>query len=100
MSTGLECEFIEPQSGEWYYLLEDGSSPKAAFDWREYASAFGPFSSFESAEKHLRDNHANPGGYVVVEHTEFRMDDVYEGLINSADEPDMHDRSFGVFPLR
>jgi hypothetical protein len=65
MSTGCECEFVEQESGKWIYRLEHYNAPKNAWDWRENADEFGPFSSFEQAERHLRDNHANPGGYSV-----------------------------------
>ena len=81
MSTGLECEFIEPQPGRWFYVLEDWSSPKGAWDWREYASAYGPFASQESARDHLQRHHANPGGWRVSNHQNFRLDDVYARLI-------------------
>jgi len=63
MSTGLECAFIEVEPGRWYYLLEDWDAPKLAFDWREYATAYGPFDSEEKGIEHLDDNHPNPGGW-------------------------------------
>lgn len=62
MSTGLECEFIQWKPDEWYYVLQDWDCPVGAFDWREYATAYGPFKSEEKADEHLRNNHANPGG--------------------------------------
>jgi len=62
MSTNSECDFFQWNEGEWYYLLEDYNAPKNAWDWREHASCYGPFKSEEAAEKHLSDNHANPGG--------------------------------------
>lgn len=67
MSTGCECQFLEIERDRWYYLLEDCNAPKNSWDWREHATAYGPFSSQELAEKHLRDNHANPGGSSVTE---------------------------------
>lgn len=86
-STGLECEFIEPEPGKWYYVLEDDFGSKNAWDWREEARAFGPFASQEEAHRHLSDNHANPGGYNVVPHDHFRPEKVYDQLI--ADAPRM-----------
>lgn len=62
MSTGLECEFIEVPGKGHYYVLEDSSAPKDAWNWREYATAYGPFPSTDAAETHLRKYHANPGG--------------------------------------
>lgn len=63
MSTGSECQFLEIRRNAWYYILEDGGAPDDAWDWRDYASAYGPFSSFDLAHDHLRENHANPGGH-------------------------------------
>ena len=62
MSTGLNCELIEAPAGRHYYILERGSAPKNAWDWREYADAYGPFESRDEAYGHLAANHANPGG--------------------------------------
>ena len=70
MSTGLECTFIEVKPGRWYYLLEDWDTPKCAFDWRESATAYGPFDSEDEAVDHLDDNHANPGGWSSVRYHE------------------------------
>ena len=68
MSTGLECEFLWLQAngkpdGEWFYILQDWSCPAGAWDWHEYATAFGPFATYNAAHDHLRKNHANPGGH-------------------------------------
>lgn len=76
MSTGLNCNFVEVTGGphtEWFYLLEQGSAPKNAWDWREYADAYGPFEGEEAARKHLRDNHANPGGSNTVRITKAEL---------------------------
>ena len=62
MSTGLNCHFFEPEPGVWYYLLEDGNAPKQAWDWREFATAYGPFDDLIKAQTHLQEEHANPGG--------------------------------------
>lgn len=67
MSTNSECSFIQWDEGEWYYILEHRNAPKNAWDWREYATAYGPFKSEEKAQQHLHDHHANPGGYSVDE---------------------------------
>lgn len=68
MSTGLECFFAEVTPGEWFYVLEHGSAPKNAWDWKEYATAYGPFASFEDARDHLQRHHANPGGWSSYEY--------------------------------
>jgi hypothetical protein len=67
MSTGLECHFEEIAPGTWYYLLENDDAPKMAWDWREYATAYGPFPSEDAANDHLARHHPNPGGYSVTQ---------------------------------
>jgi hypothetical protein len=84
MSTNSECEFIEPTPGQWFYILEDYNAPKNAWDWREHARCYGPFPSYNAADKHLIRNHANPGGSSTVDHASFRSDKVYVALIASA----------------
>lgn len=61
MSTGVDCGFYEKNPGEWYYDLE-------SYSQREEYDTYGPFPTFAVAERHLRDNHANPGGYWVARH--------------------------------
>lgn len=73
MSTGLNCELYETERG-WYYLLQDWSCPVGAWDWREYARAYGPFTSEEKAFEHLRENHANPGGSATYRLGEYQLD--------------------------
>lgn len=80
MSTGLNCEIIEPFPGTWYYVLEDWSAPKQAWDWREYATATGPFPSEDKAREHLRDHEPNPGGTLTIQNTEFDISG-YEKLL-------------------
>lgn len=61
MSTGADCQFYEKKPGEWYYALQRwpyGETP-------DY-DTFDPFSSEDAADKHLSENHANPGGYSVT----------------------------------
>ena len=72
MSTNSACEFIETEKGKWFYILENYDAPKNAWDWKEFATAYGPFSTQGMADKHLQDHHANPGGYGVVKFVEGR----------------------------
>lgn len=67
MSTNLECEFIERQPGVWFYLLEQDFEDNGG-NWRENADAYGPFSNLDTASQHLRDNHANPGAYNIIDY--------------------------------
>ncbi len=82
MSTGLECEFIEWEAGWWYYVLQDSDCPRGAWDWREYATATGPFLTYEAAREHLSENHANPGGHSVYALTD--VVDAVQGMKESA----------------
>jgi hypothetical protein len=85
MSTGLECRFIEYQLGQWYYILQNWNCPVGAWDWREYATAYGPFSNQEAAEAHLSHNHANPGGCSIgAYHESYAKDEVYQKLVKDA----------------
>ena len=85
MSTGCECAHIEVEPGRWYYLLEDYMAPKNAWDWREYASCWGPFPSEEASHEHRRRHHANPGGYSTSPYREgFELDDVLAALLAEA----------------
>lgn len=85
MSTGLECQIVERKPGEWYYILEDYDALKMAWDWREHATAYGPFPSEDAACRHLSDNHANPGGYWTIPFDpEAKPDEVVERLFASA----------------
>jgi len=85
MSTGLACSFIEIQPGCWYYILQNWAAPAHARDWRKHATAYGPFDSFDTADQHLEDNHANPGGATVSRYEPgYEPDEVLAGLIARA----------------
>jgi len=66
MSTNSECVFYDVDGIGHYYLLEYSNAPKNAWDWREYATLYGPFVSEDAAHKHLGRHHANPGGFWSV----------------------------------
>lgn len=68
MSTGYECDIVEVKPGEWFYVLQNWDCPVGAWDWHEFATAYGPFNTEEDAIAHLDQNHANPGGYSVDEY--------------------------------
>lgn len=83
MSTGLECEFYETK-GEWFYLLQDWDCPRQCWDWREHATAYGPFTSEEKADEHLRANHANPGGSCTTQLGDQPLDEVLTKAFDEA----------------
>jgi hypothetical protein len=86
MSTGCNCIVVEEKPGRWFYVLEDRDAPKCAWDWREHATAYGPFKTLEAADKHLSDHHANPGSSTVVRSSEFKRDSVMDKLLQEAPE--------------
>lgn len=84
MSSGLECEFYGESDTAWFYVLQDYDCPVGAWDWREVATAYGPFGSYEQAQEHLRNNHANPGGHSFYRPGTFRVDDTLAKLFSEA----------------
>lgn len=88
MSTGLNCEIIQATATEWFYVLEDDDAPKNAWDWREYARAYGPFSTKDLATDHLDRHHANPGGWwerpLKGDGTDRPLGEVYTKLFEEA----------------
>ena len=101
MSTNSECSIIEVSTNKWFYILEDYNAPKNAWDWREHASAYGPFPSEEAAIKHLDDNHANPGGFGTsplpqgVTTRDLDKDATLKALIEGASAPRARSRAYG-----
>jgi hypothetical protein len=87
MSTGLECVFEEIAPHVWYYVLEHWDAPKQCWDWREYATAYGPFRSEDAAHAHLARHHSNPGGYSVNHREGHALDAVLTTLIEAAVPP-------------
>jgi len=87
MSQILETVFIEPQPGQWYYLLEEPTAPTEAMDWRDYAKAIGPFSSYEEADAYFCENEVSTSGATRIPHDEFVMDAEYQRLIDKARKP-------------
>ncbi len=83
MSTGLNCQIVEPFPGSWYYILEDYGGSNQPWDWREQASAVGPFATEHDCKQFLGDHEANPGGWSVISNSDFEMDAVYERLLSS-----------------
>jgi hypothetical protein len=84
VSTGFECLIVEVAPGEWYYLLQNGGCPVGAWDWREYADAYGPFPTEEAADQHLGRYQANPGGFDVQPFDGREVDETMRVLIADA----------------
>lgn len=100
MSSGLECQIIQVEQNKWFYLLQDWDCPRGAWDWREYATAYGPFPDSDAAHVHLQENHANPGGHWLlpldpgVERLDLSKDETLAKLIAKAQAPAPYHRSF------
>lgn len=60
MSTGADCYFVETESGQWFYKLQ-----QYPYGATEDYDSFGPFYTFDDAVAHLSAHHANPGGWAV-----------------------------------
>lgn len=60
MSTGADCQIVEEEPGKWFYHLQ-----RYPYGTTEDYESFGPFKSLDTAQKHLEDNHANPGGCMI-----------------------------------
>ena len=85
MSTNSNCLYIEVKPGEWWYVLEDYNAPKNAWDWREHATARGPFSSEDAADEHLHMYNANPGGSCSCPYEDgYEPDEVMKRLMEEA----------------
>lgn len=96
MSRPRGCEFIEPEPGKWYLILDD-SDIANAWDWRENADCYGPFPTEDAARKEVHDNHSNPGGYSTIPHGDFHPCKVYTDLIAQAIKPRRRFGEGGVF---
>lgn len=60
MSLNADCQIKEVKPGEWWYFYQ-----RWPYGLCPHYNKFGPFKSQEAAEKHLRENQANPGGWSV-----------------------------------
>ena len=85
MSRQRECLFIEPEPNRWYMVIDD-SNIAHQWDWRDTADCYGPFPSEQSA-LHELNFHTNPGGFSVLNHGTFKMDEVYNRLIRKPIRP-------------
>jgi hypothetical protein len=86
MSTNNECLFFKWKSGMWYYLLEDCHAPKNAWDWRDHATCYGPFTDLEMAEGSLHLNHANPGGSTIDPEPDWDDESLQKHVSEAIDE--------------
>lgn len=85
MSQNRELEFIEPEPGVWYYVLEDYSAPKNSWDWREHAQAYGPFESYEKANEHQYDySRISTPGHTVTGQEHYKGNETFTRLIAEA----------------
>lgn len=86
MSTNSECEIVGLDNGQWFWVLEDYNAPKNAWDWREYASCGGPYSTADRAHADMLRGRANPGGHGKTEMTvgQAMADKVLRELIEGA----------------
>jgi hypothetical protein len=88
LSNQRECMIFENEPGEWYYALESDFADGNEHDWRDDASAYGPFATYDIACEHLASHHSNPGGHTMLEYAEFKgeKDSVTDRLVADAAE--------------
>lgn len=53
MSTNSNCLFVQTKPNEWFYVLEDRNAPNNTWDWREFATGYGPFEQIGRASRDL-----------------------------------------------
>lgn len=90
MSTGLECVYVRhPETKKWYYVLQNWDCPAQCWDWREYATCYGPFDTEDEAWEHLRRTQPNPGGSSTLDFSkdDTWFDNVFKGLMEGATTP-------------
>jgi len=61
-----ELQFVEVEGGDWFYILEERGAPKDAWDWMDYAEAFGPFKTYEEACDHEYRSRSDTSGSEIV----------------------------------
>lgn len=66
-------------------MLEQTTSPRNAWDWKEYADCFGPFATSDAAYHEL-DFHSNPGSFSTVDYAPGNRT-TYQALLDKVQEP-------------
>ncbi len=85
MSQNRELEFVEIEAGKWFYLLEDRMAPKDSWDWREFATGYGPFATYEEAQHHQYDlSSISTPGHTVTPLEHFTMTPAIAALVKDA----------------
>jgi len=86
MSSGLELVFLQdPRDEKWYYVLQNWDCPAECWDWMEYATATGPFASYDKAHLSYSANEQNAGGHAVW--SPKKLGSVEEKLVTEAHAP-------------
>jgi len=77
-----ELQFIETESGAWFYILERRSALKDQWDWMDDADLFGPFSTLEVAQEHEYQSDSDTSG-AEIRCWAGRLDPSVERLISA-----------------
>lgn len=56
MKAELECLLLERSKDIWYCILECRDAPMGSYDWLNYATAHGPFTSEKLAREHVNNS--------------------------------------------
>jgi hypothetical protein len=93
MTQERKSEIVQIKRDAWYCVVEPAHSSGDDFDWREDASAYGPFRDEAAAEEYLTNQlgirHGwwlNPLASIVTER-DLRSDATLKRLIKTAKAP-------------
>lgn len=102
MSSSRECLFLEIEPNQWWYVVEDVYASDEGGDWREQASAYGPFDTIDQGIDHLNAHHSNPGGWIEIPFSEGQSppDAVMIRLMEEAKNRDRNAVGMGYLSFR
>lgn len=61
-----ELIFAQNSDMQWFYIIEQRTAPKDAWDWQEYADCFGPFETLEEAQDHEYRSDSDTSGAEII----------------------------------
>ncbi len=87
MVCDLTCEFIEPTRDTWFYIIQNWTCPSDAWDWREDATCYGPFRTYEEGKEHLKASFCDSENQNIFPFAYYQPDDTYQKLIATTVTP-------------
>jgi hypothetical protein len=68
----MECCILERNYNEWFLIVENADAPLGAYDWKDYATAYGPFYSIMLAQDYLAE-HFPQADCWIMEHAHYSL---------------------------